>query len=278
MIINCKGALVDLSIPKIMGILNVTPDSFFDGGNYISKKSVLQQCEKMLNDGANFIDIGAYSSRPGAKDVSETEETERLLNVITPIMKEFPDILLSVDTFRSSVAKASIEAGAAIVNDISGGDLDDNMFATVSELQVPYILMHMKGTPQNMQTHTGYKNITKEVNLHLSEKVYKARSYGINDIILDPGFGFAKTLEENYELMNHMEMLHFFDLPILVGISRKSMIYKLFDTTPDNALNGTSILNTIALQKRAHILRVHDVKEASECVTIWNQLNATTIS
>lgn len=258
-----------------MGVLNVTPDSFFDGGKHNSQDAILEQTEKMISEGATFIDLGAYSSRPGAADVSENEEIDRLLPAIEIILKEFPKALLSIDTFRSKVAETCVNAGAAIINDIAAGDLDSEMFATIAKLQVPYIMMHMKGNPQNMQEKTGYHNITKEVNLHLSEKVKKVKDLGVNDIIIDPGFGFAKTLEENYELMQHLEMLHIFDLPILVGISRKSMIYKLLKTSAKDALNGTSALNTIALQKGAQLLRVHDVKEAMECIAISEQLKAT---
>ncbi|GLB50578.1 dihydropteroate synthase [Neptunitalea sp. Y10] len=260
-----------------MGILNVTSDSFFDGGSYTNPQSIVKQCEKLLSEGADIIDLGAYSSRPGAIDISESEEIAKISSATEIILKHFPETIISIDTFRAKVANAGIAAGAAIINDISGGDLDDKMFETVANLNVPYILMHMKGNPQNMQTQTSYKNITTDVNLHLSEKIAKAKSYGMNDIIIDPGFGFAKTLEQNYELMNHLEMLHFHNLPILVGISRKSMIYKLFNSTPQEALNGTTILNTIALQKGAHILRVHDVKEAKECITIYQQLNSTAV-
>ncbi|WP_281766213.1 dihydropteroate synthase [Neptunitalea lumnitzerae] len=277
MTINCNGNLIDLSSPKIMGILNVTSDSFFDGGSYTNPQSIVKQCEKLLSEGADIIDLGAYSSRPGAIDISESEEIAKISSATEIILKHFPETIISIDTFRAKVANAGIAAGAAIINDISGGDLDDKMFETVANLNVPYILMHMKGNPQNMQTQTSYKNITTDVNLHLSEKIAKAKSYGMNDIIIDPGFGFAKTLEQNYELMNHLEMLHFHNLPILVGISRKSMIYKLFNSTPQEALNGTTILNTIALQKGAHILRVHDVKEAKECITIYQQLNSTAV-
>lgn len=274
MTIQCKGELIDLSTPKVMGILNITPDSFFDGGKYNHTDSIVTQCGKMLEEGATFVDIGGYSSRPGAANISETEEADRLLPAIEAIVKAFPNVLLSVDTFRSKVAKACIEQGAALINDIAAGELDNQMLATVAQLQVPYILMHMKGNPQNMQQQSAYQNITKEVNFYLSEKVALAKSYGINDIIIDPGFGFAKTLEQNYKLMKELSVLQFHNLPILVGISRKSMLYKLLDTTPDKALNGTTVLNTIALQNGASILRVHDVKEATECIAIVKQLNA----
>ncbi|MDR0228819.1 MAG: dihydropteroate synthase [Flavobacteriaceae bacterium] len=272
MTINCKGELIDLKDPKIMGILNVTPNSFFDGGKYTTDSAFLKQAEKMINDGADFIDIGAYSSKPSAEFVTEEEEILRIVPIVEMLQKEFPKMHLSIDTFRAGVAKATVEAGAALINDIAAGFLDDNMLETVGKLQVPYIMMHMRGTPQTMQSMTAYDDLTKEVKLYFSERVAKARAYKINDIIIDPGFGFAKTLEQNYELMNKMELFSSFDLPILVGISRKSMIYKLLENTPQEALNGTTVLNTIALQKGANILRVHDVKEAVETKKIIKQL------
>ncbi len=271
--INCKGNLIDLSVPKVMGILNITPDSFFDGGSYKDEKSILLQVEKMLTDGATFIDVGAYSSRPGADFVSEEEELNRILPVVNLILKEFPNTLLSIDTFRSNVAQKSIEIGASLVNDISAGMLDDKMLETVAKLQVPYIMMHMKGTPQTMQSLTNYEDIVKEMTYYFSERINKARSFGLNDIIIDPGFGFAKTLEQNYEVLHKMDYFSIFEVPILVGFSRKSMIYKVLETEAKNALNGTSVLNTIAFQKGAKILRVHDVKEAVECVKLIEKLN-----
>lgn len=273
MTINCHGTLVDLSSPKVMGILNVTPNSFFDGGKYADEKSMLSQVEKMLEEGATFIDVGAYSSKPSAEFVSESEEIERLVPMIKSILQHFPRTLISVDTFRAKVAKAAVENGACIINDIAAGSLDENMMTTVSELQVPYIMMHMKGNPQTMQSLAQYENITKEVLLYFSEKIAQARSLGINDLIVDPGFGFAKTLEQNFELMNNLEMFQMLELPILVGISRKSMIYKTLETSAEFAMNGTTVLNTIALQKGSNILRVHDVKEAVECVKLHHSLN-----
>lgn len=272
MTINCKGKLIDLSTPKVMGILNITPDSFYDGGKYKDETDILDRTEKMLNDGAAFIDVGAYSSRPGAGHVSEEEELRRIVPVIALLIKHFPEILISVDTFRAAVARACVTEGAAIINDIASGNLDERMIPTVAELQVPYIMMHMKGTPQDMQQSPQYEDITKEVLLYFSEKVGEARKAGINDLIADPGFGFAKTIAHNYELMGKLELLHNLELPMLVGISRKSMIYKLLGTNPQQALNGTTALNTIALLKGAHILRVHDVKEAMECVELVGQL------
>jgi dihydropteroate synthase len=272
MTINCNGTLIDLTTPKVMGILNVTPDSFYDGGKYYDEQSVLQQVEKMLFEGATFIDIGAYSSRPNAEIVTESEELNRLLPVVKLIVKTFPEAVISVDTFRSAIAKVAVESGASIINDISAGSLDENMFQTVADLQVPYIMMHMKGTPQTMQSLAQYENITKEMIFYFSEKVAKARSYGVNDVILDPGFGFAKTVEHNFEVLNNLELFQMLELPILVGISRKSLIYKTLDTTAEKAVNGTTVLNTIAVHKGANILRVHDVKEAVECVKLLNQL------
>ena len=272
MTINCKGNLIDLSSPKIMGILNVTPDSFYDGGSYKNEAEIISQVEKMLNDGATFIDVGAYSSKPGSEFVSEEEELNRVLPVIDLLLSKFPNVLLSIDTFRSKVAKQAINKGATLINDISAGMLDDNMLQTVAELQVPYVMMHMKGTPETMQSLATYKDVVKEVMFYFSERINAARKLGINDVIVDPGFGFAKTLEHNYEIMQKLDFFSILELPILVGISRKSMIYKLLETTPKEALNGTSVLNTIALQKGAQILRVHDVKEAQECIKIFTQL------
>ena len=273
MTINCKGQLIDLSSPKVMGILNCTPDSFYDGGKYKSENDVLNQVEKMLEDGATFIDIGAYSSKPNAVFVSEKEEENRLLPIIDLVLKNFPQTIISVDTFRSEIAKKAIENGVAIVNDISAGTLDSQMMSVVAKLQVPYIMMHMKGTPQTMQSLAQYENIVKEMMFYFSEKVSVARSLGINDIIVDPGFGFAKTLEQNFEIMQKLELFKMLDLPMLVGISRKSMIYKTLETNSENSLNGTTFLNAIALQKGAKILRVHDVKEAVECVKLYHKLN-----
>ena len=274
MTINCKGQLIDLASPKVMGILNVTPNSFYDGGKFADEKALLNQVEKMLNEGATFIDIGGYSSKPNAEFVSEEEELQRVIPIITTVTQKFPDTLISIDTFRSKVAKEIIENGAAIINDISAGNLDKNMMKTVAELQVPYSMMHMKGTPQTMQSLTQYENIVKEMIFYFSEKVAQARSFGINDLILDPGFGFAKTLEQNFEVLNKLELFQMLELPILAGISRKSMIYKTLETDAQNSLNGTTSLNTICLMKGAKILRVHDVKEAVECVKLYNLLKS----
>jgi dihydropteroate synthase len=271
--INCKGTLINLSTPKVMGIVNVTPDSFFDGGKLTDADAVVFQVEKMLQEGATFIDLGGYSSKPGAEFVSETEELNRVIPIVKLLVENFPDILLSIDTFRSEVAKQAIENGAALINDISAGLLDENMLETVAKLQVPYIMMHMKGTPKTMQSLANYDDLLKEMNYYFSERIAKARSFGLNDIIIDPGFGFAKTLEQNYELLQNLELLQFHDLPILAGISRKSMIYKALETAPEEALNGTTFLHAFCLQKGANILRVHDVKEAVECVKLMRQLD-----
>jgi dihydropteroate synthase len=271
--INCKGTLINLSTPKVMGIVNVTPDSFFDGGKLTNSNEILFQVEKMLVDGATFIDLGGYSSKPGAEFVSETEELNRVIPIVKLLVENFPDILLSIDTFRSEVAKQAIENGAALINDISAGLLDENMLETVAKLQVPYIMMHMKGTPKTMQSLANYDDLLKEMNYYFSERIAKARSFGLNDIIIDPGFGFAKTLEHNYQLLQNLELLQFHDLPILAGISRKSMIYKALETAPEEALNGTTFLHAFCLQKGANILRVHDVKEAVECVKLMRQLD-----
>ena len=270
--INCNGNLIDLSTPKVMGILNVTPNSFYDGGKHKEINSIIHQVDKMLSEGADFIDIGAYSSKPSAEFVSEEEEIKRLVHIIKELVETFPTIILSVDTFRANVARASVENGVAMVNDISAGLLDDKMLETVADIKVPYIMMHMRGNPQTMQSLTDYNDIVKEMIFYFSERIKKARSFGISDIIIDPGFGFAKTLEQNYEVLHKMELFSMLELPLLAGISRKSMIYKVLEKTPQEALNGTSVLNTIALQKGAKILRVHDVKEAVECIKLVSKL------
>ena len=270
--INCNGNLIDLSTPKVMGILNVTPNSFYDGGKHKEINSIIHQVDKMLSEGADFIDIGAYSSKPSAEFVSEEEEIKRLVHIIKELVETFPTIILSVDTFRAGVARASVENGVAMVNDISAGLLDDKILETVANLKVPYIMMHMRGNPQTMQSLTNYEDIVKEMIFYFSERIQKARSFGISDIIIDPGFGFAKRLEQNYEVLHKMELFSMLELPLLAGISRKSMIYKVLESSPQEALNGTSVLNTIALQKGAKILRVHDVKEAVECIKLVNKL------
>ena len=257
-----------------MGILNLTPDSFFDGGSYTEEQLALTQVEKMLRDGATFIDVGGYSSKPNAAFVSEEEELARVVHFIQKIKKEFPEAILSVDTFRAKVAFESVQHGAAIVNDIAAGGLDDQMMATVAQLQVPYIMMHMKGTPQTMQSFTQYDDIIKEMLFYFSEKINEARALGINDLIIDPGFGFSKTLEQNFQVMQQLELFQMTKLPLLSGISRKSMIYKTLNTDAQHSLNGTTTLNTISLMKGAKILRVHDVKEAVECITLYNHIQS----
>jgi dihydropteroate synthase len=273
MTINCKGQLIDLSIPKVMGILNVTPNSFFDGGKYNNETELLLRVEKMLSEGADFIDVGAYSSKPNAEFVSEEEEISRIVPVVDLLQKHFPEIMLSIDTFRAEVAKVCIENGAAIINDISAGILDDKMLEIIAKYKVPYIMMHMKGTPQTMHTFAEYDDIIKEMPFYFSERIAAARLLGINDLIVDPGFGFAKTLEQNYTVLQKLELFQMLELPLLAGVSRKSMIYKTLEVDAEMALNGTTVLNTIALTKGAKILRVHDVNEAVECVRLFNKMN-----
>ena len=272
MYINCKGKLIDFETPKVMGILNITPDSFYDGGRNERIQDALKLAKKMLDEGAAFIDVGAYSSRPGAADISVEEELRRLLPVVEALVDKFPEVILSVDTFRSEVAKNAIEAGAAIINDISAGRLDEKMMATVAELQVPYIMMHMRGTPQTMKDLNEYEDLARDILFYFSERIATARDHGINDLIIDPGFGFSKNIQQNFELLSKLELFQNLELPVLSGISRKSMIYKTFKTTPDEALNGTTVLNTVSLNKGANILRVHDVKEAVECVELIERL------
>ena len=272
MTINCAGTLIDLNTPKVMGILNQTPDSFYDGGRYSNPKAVLDRVEQMLFNGASFIDIGGYSSRPGAPEVSEQEELNRVIPTINTVVKAFPDAVISIDTFRSAVAKAAIDSGAAMINDISGGDRDPEIYRVAARNQVPYILMHMRGTPQTMSTLTDYDNVVMEVTQDLAKKLKQIRPHGVNDLIVDPGFGFAKNLAQNYTLLGKLDHLKLLNTPILVGVSRKSMIYKLLQTNPENALNGTTAANTIALLKGASILRVHDVAPAIEVVKLVGAL------
>ncbi|MFK8267728.1 dihydropteroate synthase [Capnocytophaga cynodegmi] len=270
MYINCNGELVSLKTPKVMGILNITPDSFFQNSR-VTQTDVLNRVEEMLSQGADFIDIGGYSSRPNAKEVSVEEELTRVIPIVKSITKTFPKIRLSVDTFRSEVARQSLLEGACIINDISSGNIDNQMFEVIAEFQVPYIAMHMIGTPQTMQNHTNYTNIITEMIYYFSKIKAKAQGFGINDIIIDPGFGFSKTLDQNYEILQKLNLFNALELPILVGISRKSMLYNLLEINQDKALNATSIVNTISLMKGANILRVHDVTEAKECIKIFNK-------
>ena len=269
--INCKGELICFDTPKVMGILNITPDSFY-AQSRTTPTEVLHKAEQMLEEGATFVDIGGYSSRSNAQEVSPQEELQRVVPVVEALVKHFPDIRISVDTFRAEVARESLEAGACIINDISAGQIDPAIWEVVAHYQVPYIAMHMRGTPQTMQTNTEYDKLTKDILYYFSQVKDKARQLKLNDLIIDPGFGFSKTLAQNYELMQQLALFKALECPILVGISRKSMIYKLLDTTPEEALNGTTVLNTFALLHGADILRVHDVKEAVECVKIVGEL------
>lgn len=267
--INVNGSLLDLSQPRVMGILNVTPDSFYAGSRMQTESEIARRVKQIVSEGATIIDIGAYSSRPNADNVSAREEMERLRMGLKILFEIQPDAVVSVDTFRADVARMCVEEyGVAIINDIAAGEMDANMFHTVAALNVPYIMMHMQGTPQSMQQHPHYDNLLKEVFLYFARKVQQLRDLGVKDIILDPGFGFGKTMEHNYELLSHLEEFRIFELPLLVGVSRKSMIYRLLDITPQEALNGTTVLDTICLLKGADILRVHDVKEAVETVRI----------
>ena len=254
-----------------MGILNITPDSFYDGNRYHSDALILAQVEKLLREGASFIDLGASSSRPNAVEISHEEEQSRLLPVVKLILDHFPETLLSIDTFRSSVARQSLDLGAAMINDISASTLDTKMMEVVSEFKVPYVMMHMRGRPQTMSTLTQYDDVVKDMLFYFSEKVANARSLGINDLIIDPGFGFAKTLEQNYEILQKLELFQNLDLPILAGISRKSMVHRVLNSSAEEALNGTTALHMIALMKGASILRVHDVKEALECICLFEK-------
>lgn len=260
---------MDLSIPRVMGILNVTPDSFFSSSRYMSEEGIWRRVEEILEEGADIIDVGACSTRPGIELVSEEEELLRLRLALHLIRKRWPNIPVSVDTFRSGIARSVVnEYGVDMINDISGGEMDDNMFETVAELKVPYILMHMKGTPQTMQINPSYDNLLMEICMYFSKKIQKLREFGANDIILDPGFGFGKTIENNFELLRRLSDFEFLELPLLIGVSRKSMIYKTLNYTPEQSLNGTTVLNALALANGANILRVHDVKEARECVEL----------
>ena len=273
--INVNGRLMDLSEPQVMGILNVTPDSFYAGSRAETEQDIIRRLHQIMDEGASIVDIGGYSSRPGAQEVSAEEEMKRLRMGLELIRKHRPDAVVSVDTFRADVAKMCAEQyGVAIINDISAGQMDEQMFPTIARLGIPYIIMHMKGTPQDMQVNPQYGHFLKEVFYYFSEKVQRLRDLGVKDIIIDPGFGFGKNLEHNYELMNHLEEFSLFELPLLVGVSRKSMIYKLLDITSQEALNGTTVLNTVALLKGANILRVHDVKEAVETVRIVGKMKS----
>lgn len=273
--INCNGSLFDLSLPVVMGILNITDDSFYDGGSYTSAEKVLQRAQTILDEGGTIIDVGAVSTRPGAKLLPVEEEIERLVPVIKLLKKEFPETIVSVDTCWSKVAEAVAGCGADIINDISGGQFDNEMFSVVRKIKLPYILMHTQGVPQEMQNNPVYTNVVDDLMLFFSEKVNELRQMGVHDIILDPGFGFGKTIDHNYELMSRMNEFEVFELPILVGISRKSMIYKFIGGSPDTALPGTIALNTFSLLNGANILRVHDVKAAVDCVKIVRKVQGS---
>jgi len=273
--LNVRGTLMNLSKPKIMGVLNLTPDSFYDGGKNNSLKNALRKTEQLLSEGADLLDLGAYSSRPNAEHITEEIEFERMIPVIKAIAKEFPEALLSVDTFRSGIAKAAVIEGADLINDISAGSMDPAMFKTIAELKVPYIMMHMRGTPQTMASQTNYTNLMVEIVQYFAEKIQALKELGVKDLIIDPGFGFAKTLDQNYELLGKLEHLKIIGHPILVALSRKSMIYKLLDTDAEHALNGTTAANTIALMHGATILRVHDVQAAREAVRIVEQVGSS---
>lgn len=271
--LNVNGRLLDLSVPQVMGILNVTPDSFYAGSRMQTEADIAQRAQQILSEGASIIDIGAYSSRSNAEHISSEEEKQRLRMGLEILNRNHPDTIISVDTFRADVAEWCVkEYGVAMINDIAGGEMDPHMFETVARLGVPYIMMHMQGTPQNMQAEPHYDNLLKEIFMYFAKKIQQLRDLGVKDIVLDPGFGFGKTLEHNYELMAHLEEFAVFELPLLVGVSRKSMIYRLFGSTPQEALNGTAVLDTIALMKGADIIRVHDVREAVEAVKIVEKI------
>lgn len=273
MTININGDLVDCNEPKVAGILNVTPDSFFDGGRYSTIDKALKQTEKLIDEGADIIDIGGQSTRPDSEFLSDETELSIVIPVIKAIKKEFPRVKLSIDTFWSKVAIESVNEGVGMINDISGGTLDNKMFETMGKLNVPYVLMHMRGTPQTMGNYTDYENLITDINYYFSKKISELRKFGVNDILLDPGFGFSKTLLQNYDLLKNIDKFKIFNLPLYIGISRKSMIYKCLETSAEDALIGTSALNLYALQKGAHILRVHDVKEAKQMIKLWKMLN-----
>ncbi len=270
--INTGGKLIDLEVPKVMGILNVTPDSFYKGSRYVLDAEILKGATKMLNEGADILDVGGYSSRPGAKDIPAEEERARVLGAIRLITRTFPDAIISVDTFRANIALEAIDCGAHMINDISGGDGDPTMFETVEKLNVPYVLMHMKGNPKSMQDNPVYDDVVSDILKWFGDKIFRLRSVGVKDIIVDPGIGFGKTADHNFELLRHLGDLSITGLPLMVGVSRKGMIWKTLNVTPDEALNGTTVLNTVALMNGADILRVHDVKEAVQTIRLVSKL------
>lgn len=266
--INCKGKIINLSAPLVMGVMNITPDSFYDGGSYRNPLDAIKKAEQFLDEGADILDMGAASSRPGAAIIHPEEEQDRLLPALKAVVRQFPEAVISIDTYHSSTARIAIEAGAHLINDISAGEIDKQMFNTVAELQVPYIMMHMQGRPDNMQLEPSYHHLIKDIAFYFSEKVSILKEKGVHDIILDPGFGFGKTLEQNYQLLAGLDYFRMFELPLLVGVSRKSMINKVLGVPPSRALNGTTVLNTLAIEQGADIIRVHDVREASEVIKI----------
>lgn len=267
--LNIHGNLLHLDSPKVMGIINITPDSFYSGSRKMVEKDIMEQAETMLSDGADFLDIGGYSTRPGAEEIIVKDEKDRVIPIIRQLKKKFSEAIISVDTFRAEIAREAVASGADIINDVSGGTLDDNMFSTVAELKVPYILMHMRGNPQTMKHLARYGNVVPEVVKELQEKILKLKSLGIADIIVDPGFGFAKTISHNFEMLKNLQQFRILELPLLVGLSRKSLIYRSLEITPEEALNGTTALNIIALREGAQILRVHDVKEARQAIKLY---------
>jgi dihydropteroate synthase len=267
-----RGRMIDLATPRVMGILNVTPDSFFDGNRHLAPAAAMAQADQMIGEGADFIDVGGYSSRPGAADISEEEELKRVVPVIEMIIKKHPDALVSIDTFRSGVAQRALDAGACMINDISGGELDPRMAEVVAGAKVPYVLMHMRGTPQTMNTLAQYNHLTKEIIDSLHPRLYQLRQRGVTDVVIDPGFGFAKTPEQNFVLLSQLADLQVLQAPMLVGLSRKSMIWRTLQLSPEEALNGTTVLNTLALLKGASILRVHDVREARQCIALLTRM------
>lgn len=268
--LKINGRLILFDTPKLMGILNVTPDSFYDGGRHTTQSSILHRVEKMISEGAHFIDVGGYSSRPDAPDIPIEEELKRVIPVVQAIGNKFPETIISIDTFRSEVARQALESGASMINDISAGELDKDMFTLVARTKVPYVMMHMRGTPQTMRTLNQYENLTKEVTDYFHKKIDQLKSLKVTDVVIDPGFGFAKGPAQNFELLSNLSHLRLLEKPILIGLSRKSMIWRTLETTPENALNGTTVLNTIALLKGADILRIHDVKEAAEAIKLTN--------
>ena len=267
---NIQGKILDLSTAKVMGILNITTDSFFDGGEYLTKNKILEKCKKMILEGASIIDIGAQSSRPGAKPIDFETEKKRLLTAISDVKQHFPDIIISVDTYNAEIARICLLNGADMINDISAGEMDEKMFELVADLDIPYIMMHMQGRPETMQDNLQYKNVVDDILTFFEKKIKQLKNKGFQKIIIDPGFGFGKTIQHNYQLLNNLEKFKKYGFPIIAGISRKSMIYNLLDTTAENALNGTTAANVVALQNGANILRVHDVKQAVECIKIVN--------